>query len=213
MKYIQYVRPYTILLAVALVFCGCVNHSSTPETGMPTETTLSAVEGVPTEIVEAFCLVHQRLEEGTLRMRIYDRGMLLPATNIPLDDLLDEDLSGSKWNVAVTAVENHELQEYRERIYALQPQLLVRIPELENGAGRYEDICLAYIFETEDDGVILKLGMNIGTTDIYFSDEFCDAYSLAVNDCFYFFDAAFYDAVRPFLSEEQQEFWDIDFHN
>ncbi len=216
-----YVRILALFLAFVFILAGCRQENLSPEAGATTQTITPSEQlptaptqmetippttepGIPQELVQAFSLMHQRLQEGTLRMRIYKPGNLDEEAQI-LDILIGRDMAGSQ-GTTVTVVENDVLQNHRELLDLLQPERLIPY------ATRNNWIQLAYIFETPEDGIILKIGFNHNFLYAGWSDEddYQEVweYSITINDYGFQYDAVFYEVIRGFLTGFQQEDYD-----
>ncbi|MBE6944594.1 MAG: hypothetical protein E7459_00715 [Ruminococcaceae bacterium] len=213
MKIRFFFRILALLLASAFIFSGCKQVASSPETTEVTQTTTQPVQldteptqmhtipateepGIPQELVQAFSLMQQRLQEGTLRMRIY-KPADMDGEAQKLDLLIGRNMGGSQ-GTTVTVVEPDDLLNHQESLVRLQPELLIP----DNAQNEWTH--LAYLFETPEDGIILKIGFNhsflyAGWTAENEYNEVWE-YTLNINGHYFRYDAAFYEAVRSFLT-------------
>lgn len=221
MKNRPFFRILALLLASAFIFSGCRQVASSPETTEVTQTktqpvqlnieptqthTIPATEepGLPQELVQAFSLVQQRLREGTLRMRIY-KPADMDGEAQKLDLLIGRNMGGSQ-GTTVTVVESDDLLNHQEFLARLQPELLIP----DNAQNEWTH--LAYLFETPEDGIILKIGFNrsflyAGWTEDNEYNEVWE-YTLSINGRYFQYNAVFYEAVRSFLTGSVLEDYD-----
>lgn len=188
MKYkSMYTRFFVLFLVVPVVLAGCHNHTPSPSE------TIELPQEVQ-EVADAITLAHQRLQEGTLRLKIYHVGDGVMYRYGPTVDMLISDSQIAE----VIAVENGELQNSgsffdRLQIESLQP--------VENDVGQV--VCLCYVFETPEDGVIFTVAFNQNwsTPDALY-------YTVIINELEIQYNEMFYEFIRPYLTKDILDRWD-----
>ena len=178
------IRFFVLFLVVSLAFAGCHNHTPAPSE------TIELPQEVQ-EVADAITLAHQRLQEGTLRLKIYHvRDGVLFRSGPTIDTLISSPLAAE-----VIAIENSELQN-RD---ALFEQLHIEsLQPVENDVSQVVWLC--YVFETPEDDAILTVGFNAEPALVY---------TVIINELKVQYNKIFYELVRPFLTKDLLNEWDM----
>lgn len=175
-------RLAVLLLIVAFALAGCAHQDLPLATSDPFQDTDElTVPDMSEDVLDAISQARYCLQEGTLRLKIY----YISHYTLFRYPLSTESLISSA-RAEVIVVENDELQKHAELLGLLFESAFIPVEDKS-----YEDVRLCYVFEVPNEGAILTVASNLGTSKTCF-----------INGLEVEYDATFYDVVRPFLTEE-----------
>lgn len=183
MKYrFMHPRLAVLLLIVAFALAGCAQQDLPLATSDPFQDTDElTVPDVSQGVLDALSQACDCLQEGTLHLKIY----YISHYTLFRYPLSTEKLISSAI-AEVIVVENDELQKHAELLGLLFESTLIPVEDKS-----YENVRLCYVFEVPEEGAILTVASNLGNSKTCF-----------INGLEVQYDVAFYDVIRPFLTEE-----------